>query len=190
MAGKERRVRTIKMMPLASITPYGGNARIHTEEQVELIAESITENGFTNPIEVDEDGVIIAGHGRREAAVFLGLEKVPVVVIDWLTETQKAKLRLTDNRLAELSDWDPIIVASELMELGSADESFSGMDVSMDDKFLKKLGIGEDEKDSKRKKVDEDKQEYLLIIACTDELEQQELHTEFSERGLSVKIME
>ena len=179
------RVRTIKLMRIEDVHPYPGNARIHTEEQVELIAESITANGFTNPIEVDEGGVIIAGHGRREAALYLGLTKVPTMTIDWLDEIQKSKLRLADNRLSELSDWDPVIMAGELMALGAADEQFEATDLGMDSGFLLKLGIGDIPTNTSP--AGDPGDQYLITVQCGDEIELEELREELQERGLTIR---
>ena len=80
----------IEQWPTAKLLPYARNARTHSEEQVAQIAASIVEFGFTNPILAGSDGIIVAGHGRLTAAQKLGLEVVPVVVLDHLTPTHPA----------------------------------------------------------------------------------------------------
>ena len=80
--------RRIELWPLDKLRPYDRNARTHSPDQVTMIAASITEFGFLNPILVDTDAGILAGHGRLLAARKLGLEQVPVVILDHLTETQ------------------------------------------------------------------------------------------------------
>jgi DNA modification methylase len=97
--------------------PYARNARIHSEEQVAQIAASIVEFGFTNPILAGSDGVIVAGHGRLAAAQKLGLESVPVVVLDHLTPTQRRALIIADNRIAENAGWDDAMLRIELQSL-------------------------------------------------------------------------
>ena len=82
----------IEQWPTAKLLPYARNARTHSEEQVAQIAASIAEFGFTNPILAGSDGIIVAGHGRLAAAQKLGLEIVPVVVLDHLTPTQRRAL--------------------------------------------------------------------------------------------------
>ena len=89
----------------AELTPYAHNAKTHPDEQIDKIAGSIAEYGFDQPIVVDADGVIIKGHGRRLAAVRLGLASVPVIVRDDLTPAQVKAARLLDNKSAE-SEWD------------------------------------------------------------------------------------
>ena len=99
------------------LVPYARNARTHSEEQVAQIAASIVEFGFTNPILAGSDGVIVAGHGRLAAAQKLGLETVPVVVLDHLTPTQRRALIIADNRIAENAGWDDAMLRIELQSL-------------------------------------------------------------------------
>lgn len=109
--------KTIEMWSPSRLIPYENNAKIHDQKQVEKIAKSIAEFGWRgNPIVVDGKGVIIAGHGRRLAALKLGLAEVPVIVADDLTEDQIKALRLADNRVA-LSDYDSDLLQSELADI-------------------------------------------------------------------------
>jgi ParB-like chromosome segregation protein Spo0J len=96
----------IEHWPLARLLPYARNARTHSDDQVAQIAASIVEFGFTNPCLVGADGVLVAGHGRLLAARKLGLDTVPVVVLDHLTPIQRRALVIADNRIAENSGWD------------------------------------------------------------------------------------
>ena len=107
----------IEYRPIASLIPYARNARTHSEAQVALIAGSIREFGFTNPVLVDGDNGIIAGHGRVLAARKLGLASVPVIELAHLSETQKRAYILADNRLAERAGWDRELLALELGDL-------------------------------------------------------------------------
>jgi len=107
----------IEQWPTAKLLPYARNARTHSEEQVAQIAASIAEFGFTNPILAGSDGVIVAGHGRLAAAQKLGLESVPVVVLDHLTSTQRRALIIADNRIAENAGWDDAMLRIELQSL-------------------------------------------------------------------------
>jgi DNA modification methylase len=107
----------IEQWPLARLLPYARNARTHSDDQVAQIAASIVEFGFTNPILVGGDGVIVAGHGRLAAARKLGLEAVPVVVLDHLTPTQRRALVIADNRIAENAAWDDAMLRTELEAL-------------------------------------------------------------------------
>jgi DNA modification methylase len=107
----------IEKIAIESLIPYVNNQKQHPEAQIEKIAGSIKEFGFLNPIIVDKDNVIIAGHGRYEAAKRLGLEKVPVIRAEHLTQAQIKAYRIADNRLAELAIWDEELLAVELAEL-------------------------------------------------------------------------
>ncbi len=107
----------IERWPTEKLVPYARNARTHSEGQVAQIAASIVEFGFTNPILAGSDGVIVAGHGRLAAAQKLGLETVPVVVLDHLTPTQRRALIIADNRIAENAGWDDAMLRIELQSL-------------------------------------------------------------------------
>ena len=113
--------RRIELWPVAKLVPYGRNARTHSDAQVAQIAASIVAFGFNNPILVDTNAGIIAGHGRLLDARKLGMEHVPVVVLDHLTETQKRAYILADNKLAEQAGWDDDLLRGELTDLKDAD---------------------------------------------------------------------
>jgi DNA modification methylase len=108
------------LLEIEKLNPYEKNARTHSQEQVEQIASSMLEFGFTNPILVDEKCGVIAGHGRLMAANHLGLKKVPVVVLNHLTENQKRAYILADNKLALNSGWDEGVLRKELLALDEA----------------------------------------------------------------------
>ena len=107
----------IAYRPVAELIPYARNARTHSPAQVALIAGSIREYGFTNPVLVDGANGIIAGHGRVMAARKLGLATVPVIELAHLSEAQKRAYILADNRLAEQAGWDREFLALELGDL-------------------------------------------------------------------------
>ena len=107
--------------PVASLVPDPRNARTHPKRQVEQIAASIREFGFANPILVDADDTIIAGHGRLLAAKALGMTEVPTIVLRHLSEAQKRALRIADNRIALGAGWDLDLLKLELGELAVLD---------------------------------------------------------------------
>ena len=123
----------IQLWPLDRLQPYAKNARTHSDEQVDQIAASIREFGFTNPILVDSADGIIAGHGRLMAAKRLGLAQVPVIVLDHLTDAQRRAYILADNKLALNAGWDDAMLAKELRELEA-----DGFDMDL-------IGFSEDE---------------------------------------------
>ncbi|WP_252259831.1 ParB N-terminal domain-containing protein [Erythrobacter aurantius] len=97
--------------------PYTGNAKRHPEKQIREIADSIARNGFTNPVLIDADGVIIAGHGRYAAALQLGLSEIPCIRLIRLTPAQVRAYRFADNKLAEKAVWDEEILRIEIEAL-------------------------------------------------------------------------
>ena len=106
---------------VASLRPYGRNARTHSRKQVQQIAASIERFGFTNPVLVSEEGEIIAGHGRVEAAKLLGMKTVPTLALSHLSETERRAYILADNKLALNAGWDREILAIELQALVDLD---------------------------------------------------------------------
>lgn len=120
--------RRIEIWPIDRLVPYARNARTHSPEQVAQIAASIVEFGFTNPVLVDTNAGVIAGHGRLLAARKLGLGECPVVVLDHLSETQRRAYTLADNKLALNAGWDEKLLVQELRELeaGGLDLALAG----------------------------------------------------------------
>ncbi len=123
----------IELWPIDRLVPYARNARTHSDEQIAQIAASIVEFGFNNAVLVDTKAGIIAGHGRVLAARKLGLERVPVVVLDHLTETQKRAYILADNRASDAAGWNDEILRKELEELKDADVDLSVLGFSDED---------------------------------------------------------
>ena len=99
---------------ITALRPYPRNARTHSRKQLRQIADSIREFGFTNPVLIDEAGMILAGHGRVEAARSLGLTEVPCLRLDHMNEKQKRAYILADNKLAQNAGWDEELLAAEL----------------------------------------------------------------------------
>lgn len=127
----------LELWSVDRLVPYDRNARTHSEEQIQQIAASIQEFGFTNPILVDGKDGVIAGHGRLEAARELGLSEVPVVVLDHLTPAQKRAYVLADNQLALNAGWDSSVLQEELAALSLADFDLSL--IGFDEKELASL---------------------------------------------------
>ena len=111
----------VSYRPTNDLTPDARNARTHSKKQVDQIAASIRAFGFTNPILIDADSGVIAGHGRLRAAKALGLAEVPTIILPHLDEGQKRALRLADNKIALNAGWDLDLLKVELGELASLD---------------------------------------------------------------------
>ena len=123
----------VKEIEIGRLKEYGNNPR-RNERAVQPVANSLKKFGFINPIIVNKDLVILAGHTRLKAARANGLEKVPVVIVDDMTEDQENAFRLADNRVAELSEWDEEKLREEMTALAVDDWS----DFGVSDKELKK----------------------------------------------------
>jgi DNA modification methylase len=133
----------IEQIKTADLVPYARNAKKHDEAQVAKIAGSIREFGFNNPVLIDADNGIIAGHGRVMAAQKLGLAAVPCLRLSHLSETQKRAYILADNRLAEIGGgWDAEMLKLELADLGDLDVDLDGIGFGADD--LQDLELSEE----------------------------------------------
>jgi DNA modification methylase len=124
----------IETRPVADLIPYASNSRTHSDAQIAQIAASIKEFGWTNPILIDGENTIIAGHGRLLAARKLGLDKVPAIVLDHLTKPQQRALVIADNQLALNAGWDMDMLKAEIEDLNLDDFDISLL--GFDDKFL------------------------------------------------------
>ena len=133
---------------IQELRPFARNARTHSKKQIRQIAASIQEFGFTNPVLIDSDGGIIAGHGRVEAAKLLGMDRVPTILIDHLNEDQKRAYIIADNRLAEKAGWDQELLAIELQYLTEIDLDFdieiTGFETAEIDLLIEPLNRGDD----------------------------------------------
>ena len=142
--------------PVADLIPYARNSRTHNEEQIAQIMASIKEFGFTNPILIGDDNVIIAGHGRLLAAQRLGLKEVPVIRLPDLTETQRKALVIADNKIALNAGWDEEMLALEMKELEESDFNLDILGFSEDElKELENFGEPQTETKSEEDEVPE-----------------------------------
>lgn len=115
-----------EMQP-SELIPYENNPR-HNDGAVDAVAESIKQFGFKVPIVIDKDNIIIAGHTRRKAALKLGLDAVPVIRADDLTDEQVRAFRLADNKTAELAEWDESMLEEELAAIDGIDMADFGFE--------------------------------------------------------------
>ena len=115
------KIAEVQEVTLTKLIPYVNNAKIHSDDQVTKLASSIREFGFLNPVLIDRDFNIIAGHGRVMAAKKLEMDSVPCVFVEGLTEAQRKAYILADNRLGELAEWDMTLVNMELEALDDMD---------------------------------------------------------------------
>lgn len=170
----------IQQILLSNLIPYEKNAKKHDEQQIDKLAREISDIGWTQPIVVDHKMNIVVGHGRRLAAIKLGLNSVPVIVLsDKLPDERIRAIRLFDNKIQE-TGFDIDLLNQELFELSNLpnfDIKLTGFELP---KFEPDLPNDDDKPQSS---VD-----YVLRIVCEDEDEQQELFDELKERGYKVKV--
>jgi len=171
-------VKKLESVPVGALIPYARNARKHSDEQVAQLAASIREFGFNNPVLVDKENGIIAGHGRVLAARKLGLESVPCLRLDHLTETQRKAYILADNRLAELGGgWDEEMLGIELADL--RDEQF---DIDL-------TGFSETPNSEPEEKSEAKITSCFEVVAeCEHEQEQQMVYNLLSERKIKCRL--
>ena len=135
----------MEMVPVGKLVPYVNNARTHSEEQILKLRSSLREFGFINPVIIDKDYGVIAGHGRLIAAKADGIEEVPCVLADHLTEAQKKAYIIADNRFAQDAGWDEELLRIEIeaLQAEAFDVSLTGFDEQeITDLFADKNGTG------------------------------------------------
>ena len=149
MERKQKQMRRYENVKIDKLKPYENNARTHSEAQVEKIANSIKEFGFINPVIIDSDYGIIAGHGRVLGAQKIGMDKVPCLFVEDLTEAQKRAYILADNKLALDAGWDDEILKQEIKALDDLnfDISLTGFDLDEFDFTQSDIEFEEDEYD-------------------------------------------
>ena len=149
--------RGLEMRPIGELVPYANNARIHGEAQIQQLRASLREFGFVTPVLIDAAGNVIAGHGRLMAARAEGMEEVPCVLAEGLSEAQRKAYILAENRLAELSSWDSAMLKVELEGLDALDFGTSTLefeDAFLSDLFLNAPGGEDGEEDPEPEGLD------------------------------------
>jgi ParB-like chromosome segregation protein Spo0J len=136
----------VEVMPIAALKPYAHNPRTHSAKQLRQIADSIRQFGFINPVLIDREGGVVAGHGRIEAAKLLGIERVPTIRLDQMSEAEKRAYVIADNRLAENAGWDRQLLALELQYLSKLELDFDvtviGFETAEIDLLIGELDVG------------------------------------------------
>lgn len=174
----ENKELNITYRPIRELKPYKKNAKKHNKEQVEQIANSIKEFGFTQPVIIDKHDCVVAGHGRILGAKKAGLKQVPTVCLDELTEEQIKAYRLVDNKLNE-SEWDYSLLDEEIEQLTNIDMDLFGFDADMTDDDLEKAL-----KEVKFKV----KEKHLVIVTCKTEEETKALQDKLKNKGYDCQV--
>lgn len=163
---------------IKELKPYKKNAKKHPKEQVERIANSIKEFGFTQPVIIDKNNYVVAEHGRILGAKKAGLKQVPTVMLEDLTEEQIKAYRLVDNKLNE-SDWDFGLLDEELGMLSE--------DIDME---LFGFEFDEIKEEEQKKKVEfEIKEKYEVHIICKDEKQMEQVYNKTKGMGIDCKLV-
>ena len=189
------RASEVPTMSVEALIPYARNSRTHSEVQVAQIAASIREFGFTNPVLIDGEGGIIAGHGRVLAAQRLGLEAVPVLVLDHLTDAQRRAYVIADNKLALNGGWNEELLAEEVERLLTEGEGLVDL-LGFDEAELAELaGLAveaEADLDTRREPAEPRfnyQEQFGIIVICAGEAEQQKAFEALTALGYECKVV-
>lgn len=172
---------------VADLIPYARNARTHSDAQVAQIAASIREFGWTNPILLDGQNGIIAGHGRLMAARKLSITDVPCIELAGLTEAQRKAYILADNKLALNAGWDDEMLRLELGELAAMD--FDMMLTGFSDEDLLGTGKDENQDDTEIDAGIDYKEKFSIIVECSDEADQESIFLRLTSDGYKCKVL-
>ena len=173
----------IEYLKTASLIPYASNSRTHSDEQVAQIAGSIKEFGFTNPVLIDEQSGIIAGHGRVLAARKLGMETLPCIRLTHLSDAQRRAYVIADNKLALNAGWDEETLKAEIEQLMG-----NGFDITLtgfnEDDLCKMMG-DEAPPPSDDVKI---KSTFEVIAECENEQHQEMVFYLLNEKGIKCRL--
>lgn len=168
----------IEYLPVTDLKPYDKNTRKHKKLDVDNIAKSIEKYGMNDAIGIwGEDNVIVEGHGRLEACKKLGIETVPVVRLDHLTDEQRREYAIAHNATAELSEWDLDVLSDELAELDLSAFDFD-------------FGVSLDEDDTETKEREEIalNESVSVVVECSDDEEAEAIFEKLNEEGYKCHI--
>lgn len=171
-----------KIVSVEDLIPYALNSRTHSDAQVAQLAASIREFGFTNPVLVDEQNNLIAGHGRLLAARKAKMESVPAVVVTGLDDRKRRALVIADNKLALNAGWDEEALLVEMQDLGSDFGELMGFS---EKELLDMFKTDEDQLPQEQ----ELKATFEVAVECSDESEQETVFNLLSERGYTCRIL-
>lgn len=175
-----------RTIPTDDLIPYARNSRTHSPDQVTKIAASIKEFGFLNPIIVDGENGIVAGHGRVMAAKKLGLKELPCIEASHLTEAQKRAYIIADNRLALDAGWDNEMLRIELQELDA-----DGFDLSLTGFDLTEINslFDADDPESDLPEQQDLKATFEVAVECEDETQQETVFNLLTQEGYKCRIL-
>ena len=173
---------------VTDLIPYVNNSRVHDEEQIIQICSSIKEFGFTNPVLIDEENGIIAGHGRLVAAKKLNLKTVPCIVLAGLSEAQKKAYVISDNSIALNASWNMEMLSREVEALQA--EDFDLNLLGFDDDFMVSLfdDLAAEPEPEQKPNGEEYHEIFNILVECDNEAHQQEIYDELTQKGLKCRV--
>ena len=170
------------------LTPYENNMRKHSPEDIEQIKASIQADGFNDPLGIwGENNLIVEGHGRQIAALEMGLDKVPCIRLDHMTETQRRDYAIRHNRTAELSGWDFAKLEEEIAALEIEGVDLSGLKFELDG--LSGGGATEDDSQASTESTFHYQEQYAVTVMCKDEADQQEIYEHLTQEGYECRVV-
>jgi ParB-like chromosome segregation protein Spo0J len=172
----------IEYVDIGTLQTYANNAKIHTAEQIEQIKKSIEEFGMNDPIAVWKNNEIIEGHGRLIACTELGIEKVPVIRLDELSDEQRKAYMLVHNKLTMNTGFDFDLLEEELESLANIDMSAYGFE-ELEQELEEQDGAVSTESSYSYH------EQYGVIVMCQDEAEQEEVYNRLTEEGFTCKVV-
>ena len=175
----------IEYLLATDLVPYENNSRTHSQQQVDQIKRSMSEFGFTNPILLDENNGIIAGHGRLQAAQELGTKLVPTITLKGLTKAQRKAYVIADNQLALNAGWDFDALRIEIEDLDSLDFDLNFL--GFNDQELANIIDGLEEITPELKE-ESYSQIFNLVVSCSDETEQEKIYNELTAKGYKCQV--
>lgn len=167
----------IEYVDIDSIKPYENNPRFN-DDAVEYVANSIKEFGFKVPIIIDKNNVIVAGHTRYKASLELGLEEVPTIIADDLTEEQVKAFRLADNKVSEKAEWNLELLEEELQQLGLNMNKFGFEDLQDISEEIERTDLSEDIMEKYE----------VIIIKCINEMTMKETYEKLTKEGYECQL--
>lgn len=178
----------VEYRSVAGLIPYARNSRTHDDAQVAQIAASIREFGWTNPVLIDGERGIIAGHGRVLAARKLGLDEAPCIELAGLSEAQRRAYVIADNQIALRAGWDSEFLAVEIDELRDLD--FDLTILGFDPQDLNELiGTPNDAPEAAAEKEFGYQEKYAVLIDCKNEAAQAEAYEKLMGMGYACKVL-
>lgn len=175
--------------PIAELVPFARNSRIHTPAQISQLAASIVEWGWTVPVLIDERGNLIAGHGRILAAHQLGITEVPCLIATGWSEAKRRAYVIADNRLTDMSTFDPAMLSLEMQDLQAMDYDLSLTGFDGEELLALLEGDGESDNKADLSKNEDPERQYAVEVTAASEDEQIMLIQKFTNEGLKCRAL-